>query len=172
MLKEKMWMTHCLSQLNLGWMWHQQIKCRAQPYSRKDMVWPDFYDLMLDSIANQDYMSSYKLYIISHVFLMCLRTFRTLLWSVLNWWILNILKYWRSLAFLRLSGMLCLCSMEMGNIPFSLYEILAVSLLITISLPIIWQNMLIVEIALLIRIGARILLGPRACTTQRTHTMW
>lgn len=25
MLKEKTWMTHCLSQLNLGWMWHQQI---------------------------------------------------------------------------------------------------------------------------------------------------
>lgn len=127
---------------------------------------------MLDSITNQDYMSSYKLYIISHVFLMCLRTLRTLLWSVLNWWILNILKYWRSLAFLRLSGMLCLCSVEMGNISFSLYEILAVSPLITISLTITWQNMLIIEIALLTCIGARILLGPRACTTWRTQTVW
>lgn len=117
---------------------------------------------MLDSITNQDYMSSYKLYIISHVFLMCLRTLRTLLWSVLNWWIPNILKYWRSLAFLRLSGMLCLCSMEMGNISFSLYETLAVSPLITISLAIIWQNMLIIEIAPSICIGARILLGSRA----------
>lgn len=102
---------------------------------------------------------------------MCLRTLRTLLWSVLNWWILNTLNYWGSLAFLRLSGMLCLCSVEMGNISFSLYEILAVSPLITISLTIIWQNMLIIEIALLMCTAARILLELRACATRRTQTV-